>query len=258
MQETYLPRGISSTLSSAVLSWPGCTLTLAGGCTHVWPGGSPSLARGEYSILGQGNPHLDLAGVHPSGSGWGAPHPDLSWVPPPGGGQSENITYRLTTYTVGNYSRFITARVCSMREGNVLTRVCPSINLSVHRGVPISHNALQHFPECHGADTGGGYRARSSWEGEYPARSSWGVPCRGVPYGGTLPGEGGTLLGIPCPGGYPTGYPPGRVPPQPGQDGGGYPVRTTEGVVTMRYASCVHAGGLSCYQLHLLSRAPEN
>ena len=52
---------------------------------------------------------------------------------------------------------FITARVRSTREGNVLTRVCPSINLSVHRGgVPISHNALQHFPECHEAAAGGG------------------------------------------------------------------------------------------------------
>ena len=38
------------------------------------------------------------------------------------------------------------------REGNVLTRVCPSICLSTG-GVPISHNALQHYPECHGADT---------------------------------------------------------------------------------------------------------
>ena len=34
-------------------------------------------------------------------------------------------------------------------------------------GVPISHNALQHFPECHGADQGG-----------YPAGGR-GVPCRG-------------------------------------------------------------------------------
>ena len=56
------------------------------------------------------------------------------------------------------------------REGNVLTRVCLSVH-SPQGGVPIPHNALQHFPECHGADTGGG------------------VPCQG----GTLPG--GTQAG---------------------------------------------------------------
>ena len=89
--------------------------------------------------------------------------------------------------------------------------------------VPISHNALQHYPEFHGADTWGGY----------PARSSRGVPCWGVPC------QWGTLLG-----GYPTRGYPGRVPPQPGQDGGvhcwgGYPVRTTEGVLTTRWAVCL-------------------
>ena len=39
------------------------------------------------------------------------------------------------------------------REGNVLTRVCPSV--CPQGGVPISHNALQHYPECHGAAGGG-------------------------------------------------------------------------------------------------------
>ena len=59
------------------------------------------------------------------------------------------------------------------REGNSFTLlVC-----SHPGGVPISHNALQHFPECHGAAGGGGYPARSS---------------RG---GGTLPGPAG---GVPC------------------------------------------------------------
>ena len=37
------------------------------------------------------------------------------------------------------------------REGNTFTLlVCPQ------GGVPISHNALQYFPECHGAARGGG------------------------------------------------------------------------------------------------------
>ena len=78
-------------------------------------------------------------------------------------------------------------------------------------GLPISHNALQHYPECHGADTGG-----------YPARSGQGYPS----------GEGGTQVGSPQPpppgqdGGYPAGgdtqvgHPPAGYPPGPGQDGG--------------------------------------
>ena len=94
------------------------------------------------------------------------------------------------------------------REGNSFTLlVCPHLG----GGVPISHNPLQHYPECHGADTWGGY----------PARSSWG---------------GGTLLG-----GYPArgrGYP----------TGGGYQVGQHREYLLHggRYASCVHAGGLSC------------
>ena len=121
------------------------------------------------------------------------------------------------------------------REGNVLTRVC----LSVHRGgthpiifffaarirrmgkvmfsvcshlggVPISHNALQHFPECHGADTGG-------------------VPCQVQPEGG-VPCRGGTLPG----GGY-----PGQVPPPARSGQGGYPGRTAEGLLNTRRAVCL-------------------
>ena len=90
-----------------------------------------------------------------------------------------------------------------MGEGNVF-----SLFTSGGGGVPISHNALQHYPECHGAARGGG------------------VPCQ-VQRGG----------GVPWPGGYPGGYPGGGT--QLGQHreyllhGG-------------RYASCVHAGGLSC------------
>ena len=148
------------------------------------------------------------------------------------------------------------------REGNVLTRVC----LSVHRqggegGYPypimlcnITQNAM--------GQLGWGYPARSSWGGWYPAQ---GVPCQGgypargvtllggYPAGGTLPGgypaRGYPVRGVPCQGGYPArgypvgegtlqgesqvGYPPGQVRM------GGYPVRTTEGVLTTRRAVCL-------------------
>ena len=91
-----------------------------------------------------------------------------------------------------------TTRVRSTREGNVLTSVCPSIHPSVcpQGGVPISHNALQHFPECHEAVGG--------------ARS--GTPPGGVPGPpGGVPGPPG---GYPAPRGYPD--PRGGVPGPPG------------------------------------------
>ena len=111
-------------------------------------------------------------------------------------------------------SLIITARI--RRTGKVMFSVCPHLG-----GVPISHNALQHFPECHGAATGGG-----------------GVPCQVQPgggvtwWGGTLPGPAGgggvgyPAGGVPCqvqPGGVPWwGDTQVRYPPQPGQLGG-YP-----------------------------------
>ena len=104
-----------------------------------------------------------------------------------------------------------------------------------------------------------------------------GVPCQVQPGGGVpcwgVPLWRGTLAG-----GYPTGGYPGQVPPWPGQDGvvpcqGGTQVRYPPSQVRMRggtqlgqhreyllhggrYASCVHAGGLSCYGviLNLLDR----
>ena len=150
---------------------------------------------------------------------------------------------------------------------SVLPSVCP-------RGVPISQNALQHFPECHGADTGGvpcqvqlrgggvpcqvqpcQVQQRGYFAGGYPAG---GYPAGGTLLGGTLPGgtlpgpaRGGTLPGA---GGYPVGYPavggtllgvpcwgaqvwyPLTPPARSGW--GGYPVRTTEGVVTTQRAVC--------------------
>ena len=155
--------------------------------------------------------------------------------------------------------------------------VLPSICLSTG-GVPISHNALKHFPECYGADTGGGgypypimlcnisQNAMGQTLGGYPypimlcniTQNSMGQ----TPRGGTQPGPaggvpcqvrtGGTLLGV-----YPSRVPPSRVPPGPGQDrgvpcwgaqagyhsgpgqDGGYPVRTTEGVLTTQRAVCL-------------------
>ena len=66
------------------------------------------------------------------------------------------------------------------REGNTFTLlVCPQ------GGVPISHNALQHFPECHGS-AGGGYPARSS---------RGGTLVGGRTLAGGVPWWGGTLAG---------------------------------------------------------------
>ena len=88
-------------------------------------------------------------------------------------------------------------------------------------GVPISNNALQHYPEFHGADTWGGVPGQVQ---------PGGVPCQGDTLlgEGTLPG--GTLLG-----GYPAkeGTLLGGTLPE------GDPVRTTEGVLTTRQAVCL-------------------
>ena len=95
------------------------------------------------------------------------------------------------------------------REGNVLTRVCPSICLSTGGGVPISHNALQHFPECHGAGTGG-VPCQVQLGGGYPAR---GVPCQGGTLPGGYPAGGYPAGGVPCWGGTLAGGTlPGGVP----------------------------------------------
>ena len=181
------------------------------------------------------------------------------------------------------------------REGNVFdTRLSFHQSVCPQGGVPISHNALQHFPECHGADTRGvpcQVQLGGKMPGGYPARRypPGGIPClksRGYPAGGTLLGGsqlgyapsqgcnfsggvpcqgvallGGTLLegypawgeGVPC-WGYPAGGFPGRVSPQPGQNRGGTllgggPQLGQQKEYSLhdgQYASCVHAGGLSC------------
>ena len=106
------------------------------------------------------------------------------------------------------FSPLITDRVRSTWEGYVLTRVCPSINLSIH--------------------TQGGTSARSSWGGGGVPHLGY-LPIRpgrgGYPTSGTPPsylagGGGGTLMG---------GYPTSGTPPGPGQ---GYPDR---GVPHLRY-----------------------
>ena len=115
-------------------------------------------------------------------------------------------------HTILYLSLFLPPAYVVRREGNVLTRVCPSICLSTG-GLPISHNALQHFPECHGADT----------------------------WGGTLPGPGGGGGGYPARSshvGYPP-HPPARSWWGGGYPAGGYPGRATEGVLTTRRAVCL-------------------
>ena len=103
----------------------------------------------------------------------------------------------------------------------------------------ISQNAMGQTPRggtLPGPAGGGGYPARSSWGG-YPARSSWGH---------TLPGEGGTLPGGTLPGGILLGgYPAGGwgVPCLAGSQLG---QQKEYSLHDGRYASCVHAGGLSC------------
>ena len=82
-------------------------------------------------------------------------------------------------------------------------------------GEPISHNALQHYPECHGAAGGYPGGGGSTLAGGYPGG---GYPA----WGGTLPGGGGTQVG-----------------------------QHREYLLHGgRYASCVHAGGLSCIICH--------
>ena len=139
-----------------------------------------------------------------------------------------------------NKMQFLPPAYVVRQEGNVLTRVCPSICLSTG-GYPypimlcnITQNSMGQTPggvSCQvqpgevpcqvqaGGTLLGGYPARGYPAGGDPARGAYpgwgvtlpvGVPCQGVP-----------CWGVPC-GGYPVkgvtqvGCPPGRVPP-PGQ-----------------------------------------
>ena len=103
---------------------------------------------------------------------------------------------------------FITDRVRSTREGYVLTRVCPSIRLSVHRGgTPPGRGGVPQ-PGPAGGVPGpgsdqGGTPARSMG-GLQPGPTGWGIPRRG----------GGEYPSLVQWGGYPA--PPGRSTPQQG------------------------------------------
>ena len=131
-----------------------------------------------------------------------------------------------------SWYHLITARVRSTREGNVLTRVCPSVCPQGRGGYPypimlcnISQNAMGQ-PGGGGTlpgPAGGGTLAR----GEGGTLAGGGIPWLG---GGTL-ARGGTLVGgLPWPGG--------------GTQLGQHREYLLHGG---RYASCVHAGGLSCF-----------
>ena len=157
--------------------------------------------------------------------------------------------YGICVFIFGNFlfCMLITARIRRMGEGNVLKRVCPSMILSVHRGgypypimlCNISQNAMRQRGGTRVRYPPGGVPRSGTPRVRYPPR---GVPDQVPPRGGpgqVHPPGGGTRVRYP-PGGY-----PGQVPPPGGYPGqvppprGGYPGRTTEGVLTTRRAVCL-------------------
>ena len=117
------------------------------------------------------------------------------------------------------------------------------------------------FHRCLSVHRGG----RGGYPGQVPPPPPGGVPGSGTPPGG-YPGPG-TPLGVPGPptppGGVPRSrYPPGGtpiwVPPQGGvprsrypPPRGGYPGRTTEGVLTTRRAVCLLRSRRRTFLLYL-------
>ena len=181
--------------------------------------------------------------------------------------------------------RLLPTAFAVQREGNVFTRVCPSIHPSVcprggggypsqvqlegGRGYPSQVQPWGGGVSRPGPDGGGALaRGRPPQGTPLGPGQDGGTPARGAPTPGSpqarsgwgYPSQGGhpprvapvarSGWGVPQPGGH---TPPG-TPPQPGQDrGGGYPEYPPETGQHMeylisgsRYASCVHAGGLSC------------
>ena len=141
------------------------------------------------------------------------------------------IDFSVMTHSNSNrifWINIVTARIRRMGEGNVFSLFTSG------GGVPVSHNALQHFPECHGAARGCTLAGGVPWPGGYPGR--------GVPPPGGYPGWGGTLArGVPClEGGT---LPQGGTLPRGGTQLGQHREYLLHGG---RYASCVHVGGLSC------------
>ena len=116
----------------------------------------------------------------------------------------------------------------------------------------ISQNAMrQRRGGVPGPPRGGCTRVRyPPWGGYLGQVPPWGVPGSGTPpQGGTqsgtppggVPGSG-PPRGVPgsgTPGGTQSGPPPGGYPGQVPPPGGGYPGRTTEGVLTTRRAVCL-------------------
>ena len=152
---------------------------------------------------------------------------------------------------------FITDRVRSTREGYVLTRICPSV-CPQGGGYPTwpGGGVPQPGPAREYPTWTGGYSSQVQPRG-YPNQVqmrvpqpgpgrgvSWPGPARGVPQPGP---DGGTSgyppgMGTPCQGVLPSrGAPwPGRYSPLPStRQQMEYLIRRG------RYASCVHAGGLS-------------
>ena len=134
-------------------------------------------------------------------------------------------------------SFFFTARVRSTREGNVLTRVCPSICLSTG-GVRSSQGG------------GGQVKGQSSREGGSGQRSiqPGGSGQRSIQLGGSgqrsiQPRGGGCQV-------KGQSSREGQVKGQSSRGWGGHQVQPGGGQHLApscgRYASCVHAGGLSC------------
>ena len=123
------------------------------------------------------------------------------------------------------------------REGNVLARVCPSISLSTGGGVTQL------------TQPGGGQSAYSA--------VGWGS--------GSVHRRGQSAGGVSLPGGSAGGARGGKqgVVSQGGQLGGGSAKVGQQNEYSLhsgRYASCVHAGGLSCFTLlsEILSNRSES
>ena len=139
-------------------------------------------------------------------------------------------------------------------KGNVFSLFTPGGGGGGEGGYPYSIMLCNISQNAMGQPGGGGTLPGPAGGGGYPARSSrGGDPGRGgtlaggVPWLGAYPGRGGTLAGgVPWPGGYPGwgGTLAGEgVPCRGGTQLGQHREYLLHGG---RYASCVHAGGLSC------------
>ena len=132
--------------------------------------------------------------------------------------------------------KIFTARIRRMGEGNVLTRVCPSV-CPQGGGVGQRMGGVgQVQPGGRGGSAGGEGWVRSSREGGVGQLGGRGGSAGGEGWvsrgrGGSAGGRGGSAGGG-------VGQPGGRGGSATGGRGGLGPGG--------RYASCVHAGGLSC------------